>query len=153
LNEKEFEINLEKLNKIKIKYETLKVENNKKITVFEIDEIKKQVIKNNKLINIKVTNFESKNIGMALSEIINENKENFVSLLNITDDKVKYIFAVNENYAKENNFNLNKIIKTINTEFNGKGGGKFNYVQGGTNEINKLEEIEICINNEFKKLS
>ncbi len=153
LVEKESELNLEKLNKIKSKYEILKVENNKKITSFEIDEIKKQVIKNEKFINIKVFNFNSKNIGTALSEIINENKSMFIALLNITDDKIKYIFAVNDVYAKENNFNLNSTIKIINEQFNGKGGGKFNYVQGGSNEITRLKEIEASINNEFKNLS
>ena len=66
-------------------------------------------------------------------------------MLNYIDQKTQYFIACNDKFAKDNNVNLNNLIKEFNAKFNGKGGGKPNFVQGGCSGKINLDDIKnIC---------
>ncbi|QDI64357.1 alanine--tRNA ligase [Ureaplasma parvum] len=86
-------------------------------------------------------NTDNKNIFNALNELINENQDTLFISFNLDDNKIQYLLAINEKFATINQINLNKYIKELNTISNGKGGGKPYFVQGGTSEQEKLDEL------------
>lgn len=90
-------------------------------------------------------NTDNKNIFNALNELINENQNTLFISFNLDENKIQYLLAINEKFATTNQINLNKYIKELNTISNGKGGGKPYFVQGGTSEQEKLDELLTAI--------
>lgn len=80
-------------------------------------------------------NFDNKQIGTALTELINEDHNHVYIALNILEAKVQYIIMANKEYCLKNNFSCNELIKKINQVVNGSGGGRDTFAQGGC--INK----------------
>lgn len=137
-------LKIESFNKFKIEFIKVKFNISKEISNKEINLIKKEINNNDLIIIKEFNNFDNKNIFLALSDLINEYKENIFIFFNIVDNKTQYLLGCNQEYSINKKINLNNLIKTINNFCNGKGGGKPNMVQGGCNgniNISKIKEI------------
>jgi alanyl-tRNA synthetase len=84
---------------------------------------------------------DTKTINQALTELSNEDKEHAFILINKTSSKLQYIISANKAFVEEFKFDANQLIKKINALSNGSGGGRNQFAQGGTNQIDKLDEI------------
>lgn len=130
-------------NKFMELYKNVKIDVDKMIAKNQIDKIKKTCINNinNNLSISCFTDMENKNIFNALSELINEYPSDIFVCFNEIDHKLQYMLAT----SPKNQLNLNLVIKQINETTNGKGGGKPNFVQGGTNSDYQLDELKSLI--------
>jgi alanyl-tRNA synthetase len=81
-------------------------------------------------------NKDLKTLSEALTELSNENKDKMLVGLNTTQTKIQYIL-VSKNVA----LNCRDKINKINAICGGKGGGNEGFAQGGTDKIDKLDEI------------
>jgi alanyl-tRNA synthetase len=84
---------------------------------------------------------DNKVINHALTELANENKDHAFVLFNKTSTKLQYIIIANKTYVDQFKFDANQIVKKINELTGGSGGGRNQFAQGGTNQINKLDEM------------
>lgn len=106
----------------------------------------------NKLINtiqnnisiISLENYEINKINIALSNAINEINDVMFIVINNTNNKVQYIACVKNSNKKQN---ANEVIQLINNKYQGKGGGKENYAQGGTSQKININEVINLIKN------
>ena len=57
-------------------------------------------------------------------------------MINLTNEKATYLVKTNKNNARE-------IIKDLNNQTDGKGGGKPDLAQGGTQDITKMTKYLI----------
>ncbi len=122
------------LKAIENEYIRIKGEIHKQVAKEEISLVKTTVTKDlQPLVVAAFSNIDNKNLFMALSELINEHPHTTFVCLNHTDNKTQYLMAINEKTAASEKINLNTMIKKVNTAFDGKGGGKPNFVQGGCN--------------------
>ena len=96
---------------------------------------------NKKVVVVKSTEFNVDVVTNALDELVNEQQNTIFSFIHVGEDKLQYFFATNAKFAKENNINLNNLAKDVNTLTNGRGGGKPNFVRGGSNETEKLNDV------------
>ena len=83
--------------------------------------------------------------GEELKELVNalssrrdfpEGDSVVVLISNIKDEKLIYIVSA------KGSIDASAVIKRINSETGGKGGGKKDFSQGGTQDVSKLDEIE-----------
>lgn len=87
--------------------------------------------------HIHIDSNNDKSIIMALEELINEDQNSIYCLTTISNNKLQYFMTTN----KANKVNLNDYAKEINELIDGKGGGKPNFVRGGSSLVNKLPEL------------
>ncbi|MGL5630611.1 MAG: alanine--tRNA ligase [Mycoplasmoidaceae bacterium] len=92
---------------------------------------------------IIINNIDSKAVQTALSELVNEDDLKAFIILNICNDGIKYYAMQNKNRKTYDCFSL---IKGFNSASNGKGGGRFNYAQGGTPNIESIDKLINVIN-------
>lgn len=137
------------LNQINNLFKEIKIKNEKNNAQNEMILIKKHLLANvnDTFVVCAFNNLQNKNIFNALSEMINEYQNNVFICLNYVDNKTQYLIATNNCNKK---YNLNNLIKLINNNFDGKGGGKINFVQGGANKRIKVEDINYLIDKTFK---
>ncbi len=137
---------IELLKDISDKFNSLKLEFNKENAKKQISFVKNQISTNkNNIIIEQFNDIDNKNLFNALSECVNEQQNKIFVLINYIDQKTQYFIACNDKFAKDNNVNLNNLIKEFNAKFNGKGGGKPNFVQGGCSGKINLDDIKnIC---------
>ena len=130
----------------------IKTEFSKELCESQKQFIKSEVNKKIKddIIIINLNDYNNKYIFMALNECINEIKNKVFVFFNTIDNKIQYLIAADENYCKDNKINLNTNIKKLNDFCNGKGGGKPNSVQGGSNEIKDISSLNKVILESFK---
>ncbi len=134
------------LKDLENEYIRIKGEIHKQVAKEEIALVKNQVVKNLQPVVVEAfNNLDNKNLFMALSELINEHPQTTFICLNHTDGKTQYLMAVNEKTATNEKINLNTMIKKVNTAFDGKGGGKPHFVQGGCNGTITPAEIHKVI--------
>lgn len=152
------EINIDQLdqltdqfNNLKEELLKLKLEQDKQEAKNSLLAIKKAFNQSTDQIRIQTfKNEDNKIIFNALSELINENLSTVFISFNVVDDaKVQYLLATNEQFAKNNNINLNSWAKNLNVVENTKGGGKPYFVQGGCSSNNALDQF-LAISKEFK---
>lgn len=129
-----FELLKEQLIQAKIEFEKNNAKN-------EVVMIKKTFSDESTVVVKKFDNLNNKNIFNALNELINEQQSKVFISFNIDGDKIQYLIATNERFAKQNQLNLNNWIKQLNELCNGKGGGKPFFVQGGCADANHIEEL------------
>ena len=125
------------VNELKNKLYSSKIKNDTKLLKEQFN----QINSNKKLVISHVENLNVDVVLNALDELANEQPENIYSFIHTSVDKIQYFFVTNMKFAKENNINLNVVVKEINTISNGRGGGKPNFVRGGTSEVNKINDI------------
>ncbi len=135
-------------NAIEKDYNVIKTEFIRNMRNNESKIVKNELLKENGEIVIKsFENLDIKNISTALNECCNEKKQTIFIVLNKLSDKTQYLLSTNETYAKNNNINLNNYIKKINEKYDGKGGGKFFFVQGGCSQQIDVNDIAKLIKN------
>lgn len=88
--------------------------------------------------HIITKNFNTKSIHLAMSELVNENPLKAFIVFNISDYDIKY-FAIQN--IKTKTFDCNSLIQAFNKISNGKGGGKFNFSQGGTSNLECIQKL------------
>lgn len=144
---------LEKLKIIEQLFINAKAIHQKNINDQQIKTIKESINFNdsNNYLILSFNNFDNKNIFMALSECINEKNNKIFILINYINDKTQYLIAANSQYVNDHKINLNDLIKIMNTHFDGKGGGKNYFVQGGTNQTIPKEKFELIVKDYIKK--
>lgn len=91
--------------------------------------------------------FPQKIIQNALLEIINEIKNKSFFVFNETNEKIQYFGAQSSELKTRN---IADVINKFNKVSNGRGGGKPNFAQGGTQELDSLDKL-ISVLNEFYK--
>ncbi|MGL4647545.1 MAG: alanine--tRNA ligase [Mycoplasmoidaceae bacterium] len=91
---------------------------------------------------IIIKNVNAKTINHSLTELIHEYPEKTFFVINILEDKIQYFGAQNEKNTKRD---VNEIIQKMNKISNGRGGGKINFAQGGTNDLSSLEKLKSVI--------
>ena len=113
-----------------------------KLISSEIDEY----IKTAKVINdIKIVSFNVKAIDVkSLRDMADKIREKIPSSIAIitteTDDKISFVVSVTADLVK-NGYSAGKIAKTFASKIDGSGGGKADFAQGGSKNINKTLEI------------
>ena len=134
------------LKDIENEYIRIKGEIHKQVAKEQIALVKTQVAKNNDSLVIEAfKDLDNKNLFMALSELTNEQPEKTFVFLNHVDNKTQYLIATNEKQAASKKINLNEMIKKINAAFEGKGGGKPAFVQGGCAGTISVDQIKKVI--------
>jgi alanyl-tRNA synthetase len=108
----------------------------------EIDEY----IKTIKVINdIKVISFNIKGIDVkSLRDMADKIREKLPSSIAVitteTDDKISFVVSVTADLIK-GGYSAGKIAKTFASKIDGSGGGKADFAQGGSKNINKTLEV------------
>ncbi|WP_027123972.1 alanine--tRNA ligase [Mycoplasmoides pirum] len=125
-------------------YRKIKIEYDKQNQENEANEIKLNLIQNiNDNISILETNdIDSKKISIALSNASNEYQNILFLILNKTNNKTQYFASIKKPINEI--LVANNIIKLLNQKYDGKGGGKKEYAQGGclkTLSINDIKEL------------
>lgn len=133
------------LNIIKHKLEKLNSEN-------FILKVKNQLKNHKEFINfIKLENIDRKVLMQSLTNLVNENRDNIYLIINLIDGNYQYFLCGNENFLKQKNINLQNFAPTINSELIGKGGGRFNFIQGNFTELDS-NKINVAFNKIIKGL-
>ena len=115
------------------------IEDEHKQTSTEIDKIKNAFSTAIEYQEFIITNNQStKAIHMALSDLVNEQPLKAFIILNICDSDIKY-FAIQNKETKT--FDCQSLINSLNEVSDGKGGGKFNFAQGGTNNQESIDKL------------
>lgn len=122
-------------NEINLLKNELATQNNLNIVIDIKSKFNQQ---NSKIKYIDIENVNDKSIMIALEELSNEHQDTIFFITTISNDKLQYFIATNKN----NNINLNNFAKDINQIIDGKGGGKPNFVRGGSSYINKKIDLE-----------
>lgn len=105
----------------------------------QANELKKVFLDNEDLIFF-VDNIDRKVLTTCLMNIVNELNK-FIFVFNKIDGSYQYILCAND---KKNSVNLNDLSKELNEKFNGKGGGRNNFVQGNIKSIDNNLINSIC---------
>ncbi|MCL4321917.1 MAG: alanine--tRNA ligase [Deltaproteobacteria bacterium] len=132
--------------------------------------------KENSDIKLKLNTFESerlirefKNIGPAscvISKFEDSSQDDLKELINILksrrdfpggDSAVIFVSLINKERliyicSAEGNIDASKIVKLLNGQVGGKGGGKRDFAQGGSTDISKFNEIEKILEKVLKDL-
>lgn len=120
----------------------IKIRKEKELGVENANSLKNDFLKYDKKFNyIYLENIDGKLLFNSLVNLINEKRESVYFVVNKTKDCFQYYLCTNDEYQKNINMNFNIFCKNINEQFNGKGGGKPNFVQGSFSEID-LSQIE-----------
>jgi alanyl-tRNA synthetase len=130
-------------------YHTLMNEAHKKHTASHKSNIKtipKKLSSSQQIFYCVYDNGDPKVINQALTELANEDKEHAYIFINKTESKLQYVIIANKIFVDRRKFDANQLIKQINSLSNGSGGGRNQFAQGGTNQIDKLNEIINFIN-------
>lgn len=108
-------------------------------TSLDIDKIKSAFnIDNEYQEHIVMNNQSTKAIHMALSSLVNEQPLKAFILLNFSDTDIKYFAIQNKNTQT---FDCESLIASLNEVSGGKGGGKFNFAQGGTDNHESIDKL------------
>ena len=116
-------------------------------------DIQKEISKNtelqNKLLDEKIKNINrQKNIIFFEENISSKEMKNMLNKLKAKAENIVAIFSIEENTCKymieSENVDISQLGKSLNEKFNGKGGGKKNFLQGQI--IGNKEEIDKYIN-------
>lgn len=116
-------------------------------------DIQKEISKNtelqNKLLDEKIKNINrQKNIIFFEENISSKEMKNMLNKLKAKAENIVAIFSIEENTCKymieSENIDISQLGKSLNEKFNGKGGGKKNFLQGQI--IGNKEEIDKYIN-------
>ncbi|WP_033160288.1 alanine--tRNA ligase [Mycoplasmoides alvi] len=138
---KEFKQICEEFIKIKFNFE-------KKYIEKKSNELKQQMISNIKdnFAFLNLENNTAKEINMAISSASNENPDILFVVINHVNNKTQYYVSIKNAL---NNLNANLIVNLLNKSFNGRGGGKNNYAQGGSEKLINIDEVKQVINENF----
>ncbi len=127
------------LNVIKYKFEKTNQEN-------IILNLKNNLKSYNELVNyVKLENIDRKILMQTLTNLVNENRNNIYLIINFIDNNYQYFLCGNDEFIKSKNLNLQQFANLVNSNLNGKGGGRFNFVQGNFNE-SSIEKIDSLFN-------
>lgn len=107
----------------------------------EIIKLKNDLKNKTDLVNIiALENVDRKLLMQTLTNLVNENKENIYFVYNKNDNSYQYFMVANDKFLLNKNINLQDYANKLNATLNGKGGGRFNFIQGNFNELN-IEKI------------
>lgn len=126
-------------------YEKLMLSFNKASAKNLISDIKQSYLSLDKTSKYLVNVFQqvdAKTLASALTELANQDKEHIYIGINKISSKLQYVLMANKEYCAKNNFSCNALIKQINEISKGSGGGRDNFAQGGTTNIDTLEQIK-----------
>ena len=100
----------------------------------------------NELVNyVKLENIDRKILMQTLTNLVNENRNSIYLIINFIDNNYQYFLCGNDEFIKLKNLNLQQFANLVNSNLNGKGGGRFNFVQGNFNE-SSIEKIDSLFN-------
>lgn len=120
-----------------------------------VNVIKQVVSKNdaNKKLFICSESISFDAIKEAIDQLINEEPNNIFWFIKQNKSGWQFFICANEKFVKEQNINLNDLVKSIKNQLpNTKGGGKPHYIQGGINDTIFEEDLTILIKDlGFKK--
>lgn len=119
------------LNIIKHKFEK---ENQEAVIVELKNKLKSYVDKIN---FVQLENIDRKILMQSLTNLVNENKESIYLVTNFVDNNYQYFLCANDEFLKSKDINLQPQSVIVNKELSGKGGGRFNFIQGNFSEQNK----------------
>ena len=97
-------------------------------------------IKNNLISNIKnnvsincFTNQNNKDLSLTINDLINQKNDLLVICFNLNTEtnKTQYYVGYGKKYHNNNYPNASSIINMLNKKYNGSGGGRDNFAQGG----------------------
>lgn len=125
-------------------YKELKMDFDKKQAQLVADNMKTDLLKsiNNGYAIISVRDQEAKKISVALSNASNEQKDVIFAIVNTTPNKTQYFVAIKNS---SNNKTAKNIVQLLNQKYQGNGGGKDNYAQGGSDQQIEVNEIAAII--------
>lgn len=132
------------LNEIKSRNDEIQYLKSKDLINEEINRIKqlnKILLSNDHLFVIKAQNLSTDAIKQALTELSKSDQQHGYLLFNELENKTQYFIIVSEIVNKQFGLSANKIIKQINSQTNGSGGGTSNFAQGGTNNKINYEQL------------
>lgn len=122
-------------------YKQAKFHEDKQKATLVVDNIKCDLLKVKSDVKVLETkDVDSKNIVNAITTGINEDTISLLVILNTVTStkKVQYFMATNP----KNKVNLNDLLKQLNPLIDGKGGGRPNTVQGGSDKPDSLKIIK-----------
>lgn len=128
------------LDELKVAVTIIKNKNQKNLIQQEANELKaKLLIDQNKFFDqvVYLENIDRKILVTSLTNLVNEIRNKFFVAFNFVDNAYQYVIAINEDDCKAKKMNANELAKTLNTSFEGKGGGRPNFVQGSVKKIDK----------------
>jgi alanyl-tRNA synthetase len=118
----------------------------------QLNEIKlsPSLVTNSKqFIVISTKDCQNKIINQAITELVNDNKDQGYILINTNENKIQYFVGINKQLVIKKKISANDIVKKINEISNGSGGGKDIFAQGGTTHLDSLDKIHKLLNQEF----
>uniref|UniRef100_A0A8C5GQN2 Alanine--tRNA ligase n=1 Tax=Gouania willdenowi TaxID=441366 RepID=A0A8C5GQN2_GOUWI len=125
-------------------YQRAIIENENSKILVEVEKLKNLFNKDQQYQEFIITNnLDTKIIHKALGELVNENELKAFIIINIGVNDIKYFAVQNQNTKT---FDCQSLIKALNEASNGKGGGKFNFAQGGTSNLDSVEKLVTIIN-------
>lgn len=149
LFEKNKNVNLNKLHYFELKNMFDLLSNELNIVKFKVNkekensqmlELKNKFDSFDKKVNLIVfENIDRKVLSSACTNIVNEKKENIFIVFNYVDGTLQYILCANQKFIEKHKFDLNLLNKEIISLFNGKGGGRNNFIQGSFLQVDKKQ--------------
>lgn len=80
-------------------------------------------------------------IKESLTQLTKQDNEHGYLLFNELENKTQYFVIIPDYVNKQFNLSANQIVKQINTQVNGSGGGNNSFAQGGTNNPINYEQL------------
>jgi alanyl-tRNA synthetase len=152
VNDKNFQLNESTLDNLKTQYENLKaiytnhmIEHQKQSMSQEIEKIKSttKIPSHSKVVSIIIlNNVNIKSANQALTQLANENQNMAFVILNMTQEKIQYLVITNKITNGAQKLSAKSIVSDLNKITNGSGGGRDEFAQGGTSNLNTLEQIK-----------
>jgi alanyl-tRNA synthetase len=133
------------LKNIKSKLSELEYQKTKdkiKNEVAQIRSMEKHLIENKHLFIIKTKNMLVESVKESLIQLMKNDSEHGYILFNELENKTQYFVIIPNNAIKQFDLSANQIIKLINMQVKGSGGGNNSFAQGGTSEVINYDSLQ-----------
>lgn len=147
----DFSLNSKNYRNLKIKLKNIKSElseleyqqtrNKIKDEISQIKSIEKKLVETKHLFIIETKNMLVDSIKESLTQLTKQDNEHGYLLFNELENKTQYFVIIPDYVNKQFNLSANQIVKQINTQVNGSGGGNNSFAQGGTNNPINYEQL------------